>query len=168
MASVWQVYYQHWAKQSNRKRYEIYFKNATFKTIRLLWFWYEAMPVHLLDSYDFESSAQKLLEELSILGTMLSIDPDDRLEDQMGLLRSMSEYLCPNHLPRRSEEEGKLDSFVVINDQIDRGSRTPWFVVPPTEARLTRNLGLCSLFRLSNFDLSTDQCRRLDAILALF
>lgn len=162
---IWDIYYSHWAKESNAKRFETGTKKGIEKTIKTLWCWYEMMPLSTIPSLEFRYVQQEFVERMTLLGTMLrEVDGVERLSDNMELLRQMSEYLCPNHLPRRREDENKFQFFVIVNGQLERGEDTPWYSTPPSEARLLQNLG--GIY-VRDFRLTADDCRRIDAVVAL-
>lgn len=166
---VWQVYRDHWARENLEKGRRLYSRKCLRKTMQLIYSWVTEGGEDIADPSDFEWFQRELLYELESPLLQINAEDDDeaRLEDQMTTLKQIAEILCPSQI---SVEVWNDDaSFLDIrNSQLERGNNTPINYIPPAEKRLTRNCGKGGRYKFIHMDLSADEIRRADAVLALF
>lgn len=158
------IYYQHWGRESNQLKKKNAVKNNTIKTIRGMWAWFymNNQP----ETVTYEECCENLL--LSFRLVLPTLFPHAEENMKMVLLKELSETLLPKHTPDDKDLFcSGLDSFVVKNDQLDRGEDTMPFSRMPLEVRFLKNSGLPRDSFLEQ-EFSADQVRRLDSLLALF
>lgn len=167
MATVWKVYYDHWAKENNQEKQRNALFQGLFKTICKLTEGLSEAPIP--EGKDFSEIQRNLLEDLEPLLFMDCFSPEEKIIQMMSFLGDIGEWLHPSHLPRKKEEDLYLVSLFGLAEgiRLERSLFTPWFRVPPLEARLAKNLGYTEKFALSGHQLGAKEVHRLDAILAL-
>lgn len=179
MALVWKVYYDHWAKDVNSIRKAEYLDRGATKTLKTIWRWF-SFAHRDLDQIPLEECLDDLQTTLPmVLPTMFS--QKNRIRDQMTYIRELAENLVPLHTPKDQELKTRsLCEFEVINAQFERRPDSCIFAVLPAEERFKKNLNIkkhkttffgeeenrFDTIAFLELELSADEMRRLDALLA--
>lgn len=148
MSKVWNIYYDHWAKESNLLKYKEVFKKGIEKTIHLLWCWLYYYPVSTQNN--FTKSKQEILQDFpEFYYSYLRI-----LFSEMELLGQISEYL----LWSSSSHFYKNEFGHEIDPEI--------FLLKKKQKRTMQNLGMKkNSYQISKF--TYEELRSLDAIVSL-
>lgn len=163
MASVWDVYNEHWGKETFKilkRRHEA--KEGIEETIHHLWCWMELMPRDT--ERPFEVCQSELRTSLRYLG-FSAFDYDDNVRFKM--LKTISKMLCPPVVDPQMEDEFGFKTFDVVGSSLERSEDTPYYYSPPVEKTLLKNLGGRQLQMHFKKGYDCNRIRALDAILAL-
>lgn len=158
MASVWEVYNDHWAKETHKilkRRVET--KKGIEKTIHHLWCWLELMPLET--DRPFRICEKELRGSLRGLGFYVEDD-----EERFKILKAITNSLCPPFVGHELEDDWAFNTLVVQGSGMERGDVTPWYVSPPVEKRFLKNIGgkRWQMHFKEGYD--SDRIRALDAI----
>lgn len=161
MANAWEVYYYHWAKEINEDRRKKYSKNCINKTI------FKIGHVFFWTNYRFRSLEDCLLhlkQELPYTLRFHSISRQERVVNSMALIKMIGETLFPKQTPPNNDslqywssfrDDGLLEAMMVERFKKSICIRTPGL---DQDEEAEQEVPL--------HDLSVDQIRNLDAILA--
>lgn len=156
MATVWQVYYNHWARENHQilERHSKT-KEGIENTIFRFWCWLEMMP---LDSDVSFQKCQKYLKNQMDIFVMV-----DSEEERFQILKGMADYLHPPMVDSRLPDDWEFSTLEVENGALERGEYTPYTYSPPVEKRFLENVGRRYHSNFGSY--KTDRIRQLDAII---
>lgn len=162
---VWSVYYNHWARESNLFKKKSVSKKAWIKTIKILWCWFERVPIDCIPRLSFSYFQGEVLDHVELMSIRHVEDKREHTDEMMNFLKQIVDYLCVRHTPTEPIFNDDI-WFYIHNDQIEKKADAPYYVVSRAEKRFCRHMN-CSRHFLSSFHFSTSNLRSLDAILAL-
>ena len=164
MPSVWDIYYSHWAKESNALRQKTFSNNGLRKTLKTIWCWFNQSDLEL-DLLPLEDCTEDMVNTLPIALPTLSFS----IQTKMQLLQELVDRLVITHTPVDNKLfSWNLDWFTVKDGQLDRGDHTPIFCLTPAEIRFRNNIRCRDETNFLDLELKAENVRQLDAILALF
>lgn len=153
MDKIWSIYYQHWAKESNRIRRKRFYDTHLKKTILTIFYW-ATFTDQKCRPEDYTKIQKSLLE--GELWFFFSLFPEDD-KGRFLWLEDLVDQLCPSHTPK--DWDLWQNSLFMLEYE-----ETVFF-----ENRLRERLAKGQKIAISKlWSLNTDQMRSLESILALF
>lgn len=157
--SVWDVYYDHWAKEANKTRKDAFRRRCV-----------EKMMVMLSRQWFYNSDENFLNRHRDLIKQTIMEDMRfyQRADRKMSLISGLAEVLNPKETPRDADFlTWRFDDLEAKEDRIERGPDAPGFVMVPGEIRFWRNMGKNDEEMFNCTLLDAKGAHRLDALLAL-
>lgn len=157
------VYYDHFGKENNEKRKEIYKKKCADKMMALIlkhWVWDDTEGL-----WDCEDFRVRMTEKIRYQNYN-RWTPVHR----MRMLACLGHFLFPGVLELPDEEDFHtlgLNELLLVNGRLDRIPGTPAHLLSPTELRFWKNTKDRERIGEETVVLSAEEAHRLDALLCL-
>ena len=95
--TIWAIYHDHWAKESNRIRFFQYRKQSWFKTLEGLHSWVSFSTPLKINERNVESIEKELVEGLPNLFNLLFTKNSPPIH-YIYIMKELSGYICSSHL----------------------------------------------------------------------